>query len=371
MLVIHLDSMGNPALDEPETDRSGQRPAPRLKGPQPLRTLDGSSPIDFLEHGQPSGWRWLLPWAFGVLTLVALVLIVLHFGTIEQFTRLALASRPEWFILACVAQAATYVSASLAWRQVLRRAGYPRRLCSLIPLGIAKLFTDQVVPTGGVSGAILVVKGLTRRGVPTNAAMSVLLVGLVAYFGAYLASVLASLAILWLHGQANAALVIVVAIFVAIVVAIPSGVLWMKQWANRLPTAWLGCLPGTALLLGAIAKAPTDLLRDPVLLAETVTLELAVFVFDALTLWLVFRALGDTPAIWVAFVSFTMASMAATLGPIPLGLGTFEAACVGMLSLLGVAIEAALAATLLLRGLTFWLPMLPGLWLARREIDPG
>jgi len=63
-----------------------------------------------------------------------------------------------------------------------------------------------------------------------------------------------------------------------------------------------------------------------------------------------------------------MVSMAATLGPIPLGLGTFEAACVGMLSLPGVAIETALAATLLQRGLTFWLPMLPGLWLARREI---
>jgi len=52
-----------------------------------------------------------------------------------------------------------------------------------------------------------------------------------------------------------------------------------------------------------------------------------------------------------------MASMVATLGPIPLGLGTFEAGCVGMLSLLGVAIETALAATILLRGLTFWLPM--------------
>jgi uncharacterized protein (TIRG00374 family) len=144
----------------------------------------------------------------------------------------------------------------------------------------------------------------------------------------------------------------------------------MRQWANRVPTIWLRRLPGTALLLRAIAKAPTDLLRDPVLLGETVTFELAVFALDALTLWLVFRALGDTPAIWVPFVSFIMASMAATLGPIPLGLGTFEAACVGMLSMLGVAIEAALAATLLLRGLTFWLPMVPGLWLAKREIVP-
>ena len=311
-----------------------------------------------------------MPWAFGLLTLFALVLVILHFGTLEAFTRLALAARPGWFILACLVQTATYVSASLVWWQVLRRAGYPRRLLTLVPLGVAKLFTDQVVPSGGVSGAILVVRGLTRRGVPTNAAMAVLLVGLVAYFGAYLVSVLASLAILCLHGHANASLFVAVAIFVAIVVAIPSGVLWMRQWANRLPAIWLRRLPGVALLVRAIAKAPTDLLRDPRLLAETVTLELAVFVFDALTLWLVFRALGDTPAIWIAFVSFTMASMAATLGPIPLGLGTFEAACVGMLSLLGIGIEAALAATLLLRGLTFWLPMVPGLWLARRELAP-
>ncbi|MDG0024643.1 hypothetical protein [Trinickia sp. Y13] len=43
-------------------------------------------------------------------------------------------------------------------------------------------------------------------------------------------------------------------------------------------------------------------------------------------------------------------------------------ASVGMLSLLGVSVAAALAATLLLRGMTFWLPMLPGVWLARREI---
>jgi uncharacterized membrane protein YbhN (UPF0104 family) len=40
-----------------------------------------------------------------------------------------------------------------------------------------------------------------------------------------------------------------------------------------------------------------------------------------------------------------------------------------MLSLLGVPAAAGLAATLLLRGFTFWLPMLPGLWLARRELS--
>ena len=50
-------------------------------------------------------------------------------------------------------------------------------------------------------------------------------------------------------------------------VAIPSGVLWMKEWGNRLPARWVRRLPGAALLLKAIAEAPTGLLHDPILLA--------------------------------------------------------------------------------------------------------
>ena len=128
------------------THRSGKKPLLALPGePQHVRAATGSFPINFPEPGQASGWRRLLPWVFGLLTLFALVLVVLHFGTIEEFTRLARAARPEWLFLVCVAQAATYVSASLVWRQALRRAGHPRSLSTLIPLGIAKLFTDQVV----------------------------------------------------------------------------------------------------------------------------------------------------------------------------------------------------------------------------------
>jgi Mg2+-importing ATPase len=36
--------------------------------------------------------------------------------------------------------------------------------------------------------------------------------------------------------------------------------------------------------------------------------------------------------------------------------------------MVGVPVAVALAATLLFRGLSFWLPMLPGLWLAHREL---
>src|SRR5690606_36375042 len=113
---------------------------------------------------------------------------------------------------------------------------------------------------------------------------------------------------------------------------------------------------------------PTDLLRHRGLLAETVALQMTIIVLDALTLWICCRAIGATVDVTVAFAAFVMASVAATIGPVPLGLGTFEAGSVAMLKLLGVPLEAALAATLLTRGLTFWIPMVPGLWLARREI---
>jgi glycosyltransferase 2 family protein len=333
----------------------------------PQRHRAPRSPDRSRNPGQKA-WRTFAPWISGLVTLAAIVLVVVHFGTLEEFVRLVVALRPEWFLLALAAQAATYVSASLSWARTLRRAGHPRPLSLLVPLGIAKLFTDQVVPSSGVSGAILVTRALTRRGVPADAAMAVLLVGLVSYFTAYLLAVITSLVILWLYHHANAALFAVVGVFIVIVVAIPWGVLWMKARGPRLLTRWVGHLPGAAQLLRTIADAPTDLVRDVPLLAQTVSLELAIFVLDALTLWFVLRGLGQDPPLWVAFVSFIMASVAATIGPIPLGLGTFEAACTGMLHMLGVTIEAALTATLVLRGLTFWLPMLPGLYLARREI---
>ena len=312
--------------------------------------------------------RALLSWVVGLLGFIALILAVLHFGSLDRLVELVRSARPAWLLLALLVQATTYVSAALVWRQALRRAGHKRSLRTLVPLGIAKLFTDQVLPSGGISGTLLVVSGLIRRRVPPEVAMAAMLAGLLSYDFAYLIVVLTSAGILWLHSRANLALFVGVGIFVLVTVAIPAAVLSLKRWSDREPITWLRKLPGMSALFQALVEAPTDLLRSPGLLVETAGLQLGIFLLDALTLWLAFCAIGEVPAIWVVFVSFAIASMIATIGPIPVGLGTFEAGSVGMLSFLGVSLEAALAGTLLLRGLTFWLPMLPGIWLARREI---
>ena len=176
----------------------------------------GSRPVDFLEAGQASGWRWLLPWAFGLLTLFALVLVVLHFGTIEEFSRLL--GRPA--LNGCFSRA------SPKQRPMRLQLWCGDRLCGEPGTHDRSARSSPLVSPS--------YSPIRWSQVEASAA-----VGLVAYFAAYLASVLTSLGILWLNDRASAPVFVVVAIFVAIVVAIPSGVLWMKQWANRLPVSWL------------------------------------------------------------------------------------------------------------------------------------
>jgi uncharacterized membrane protein YbhN (UPF0104 family) len=333
-------------------------------------TTQGAGPAGGVPggFGQVSDLRTLLSWLIGLAAFLALILVVLHFGSLEKTLALARSAHPAWLTLALVAQAATYVAAALVWRQTLLKAGHGRSLRTLVPLGIAKLFTDQVLPSGGISGTTLVVSGLIRRRVPSEVAMAAMLVGLVSYDIAYLIVVFASVLILWLYGHASITLFLGAVAFTAVMIAIPAGVLGLRRWGSRPWIAWAAGLLGLSTMFRALAKAPTDLLRSPALLIQTTVLQLAIFLLDAATLWLAFFAIGEVPPFWVVFVGFIIASMAATMGPIPVGLGTFEASSVAVLSLLGVSLEAALAGTLLLRALTFWLPMLPGIWLARREI---
>ncbi len=96
-------------------------------------------------------------------------------------------------------------------------------------------------------------------------------------------------------------------------------------------------------------------------------LQVAIFLLDAGTLWIMLYALGLSVHPAQVFASFMLSTLARTLGPVPGGLGIFEAASVATLKLMGVPIAAGLAATLLLRGFSYWLPMAPGILLVRRQ----
>ncbi|MFN3533012.1 MAG: YbhN family protein [Candidatus Brocadia sp.] len=312
--------------------------------------------------------RRLRVWFLSLIFLAGLVVFVTHFSELEHFAQLLRRAKPLWLIAALHLQSATYFSAAAVWHQTLRYAGVRCSIWSLVPLGVAKLFSDQALPSGGMSGTVFLIASLNRRGIPKPLCMAILLVSLVAYYIAYLLAAFASIALLWFYHDLHAWIVAVTMVFCIVAVAIPAGALWLRRSKKQPLPGVLLRIPGLTALVNAFGDAPGYLLQNPVLFIKTTLLQGTIFLLDAYTLNVMLYAIGQDASFLVVFPSFVVASMVATLGPVPLGLGTFEATCVAMLSMLGITLEAAFTATLLLRGFTLWLPMFPGLWLAKREL---
>src|SRR5581483_3089012 len=241
-----------------------------------------------------SPWKTALSWLSGLLILAGVVAVALHFTELKKLAELAQKAQPAWLLLAVILQAATYFAAAGAWWIVLKRTRQPRRYLDMVPLGLAKLFVDQALPTGGVGGTLLVVSGLHRRGVPKGISMAALLIGMISFYAAYLIAVAFAFAILFLHGALNSLLIAGTGIFVVIALAVPLGVLLVRRWVRVWPLSLLvKLLPALGVLVEAMEEAPAKTMRDPVALGVTGLFQFSVFLLDAATLWTVLHAIGS------------------------------------------------------------------------------
>jgi uncharacterized protein (TIRG00374 family) len=306
-------------------------------------------------------------WLFGAVVLAGLLVFIMHFGAIEVFLTKLRGANPLLLAAALGCQLATYISAAAVWFRVLKRAGSPLPFLSLLRLAFVELFANQAVPTGGLSGSLMVVRGLMRRGVASAVAVTALFIAALSYYAAYFMVGSLAFVLLWHSGDLNAAWRALFIAFAIVVTVLGIGLFWLSQSRDDLiPDAIQHWRP-FAQLARMLNQVRVDMLRDPRLILEVVALQSGVFLLDATTLWCTGRAVGLNIDVGSAFMSFVLASVVATLSPIPLGLGSFEGTCTGLLHLMGGGLEASLAATLILRGLTLWLPMLPGLVMLRRE----
>jgi uncharacterized protein (TIRG00374 family) len=286
---------------------------------------------------------------------------------------MARGATPGWLVAAAVLQAGTYLAQVGMWRRVLVAQDAPLPVADIVPLALAKQFTDQMLPAG-FTGSLLAVRGLNRRGTPWGAAAAAVLVSFVGYYVAYAIAVAGALTALWVRGGLDRAILGAATVFAAVAIAIPTGILWLHRSARRRIPRWLRWMrrvPGASRLRSAIADIPPAAFRNRRLLAETAALALVVFALDTATLSVILRALGGSTDLAAAFTALVLASVTTTIGLTPGGLGTFEAAAVGTLHVFGIPIDRALAAALLLRGFTFWLPILPGALFTRRELGPA
>ena len=309
-------------------------------------------------------------WIVGGAALGALVLAVVHFSEERQLAALLETVQPAWLLAALVIQTATYAAQGDVWRRVMRAGGESVALKELFQHSLTKLFVDQAVPSAGISGSVVVGRALEQRGVSRGTVMAGVVVSTISYHASNVLCLAMALAIVAFTGRLSAVLIVAAALFSLFVAALAVLMLRLAREGHAPKWSRLRRIGPLQRAFTLFEEARSDLVWNRQLLAQATALQMAIVVLDVATVWVLLRGLGASASPLGVFASFVVASLARTLAPVPGGLGVFEAASVGTLSLTGVSLPVALAATLLFRGLSFWLPMLPGLWLSRRVAKP-
>lgn len=306
-----------------------------------------------------------------LIGLVLLAIMVLLARNMTDLTALAATlqrAQTLWLLAALAIQVLTYVCVACGWRAVLEEAGCARPLGRLIPIAVGKLFADQAVPGAGLGGDILLVYRLVALGTPRGAAVAALLLSMLGYYIAFGLLAVLTLGLLWMHHHATPLLTGIMTIFLLVALVIPSLALWLRARDSEPLPYGIEQVQPIARLVHILSEAPGSLIGNRRLIFRVALLNGLVFLLDVVTLLVCLRALGYEAPASTGFIAIMIASVVATIGPIPLGLGSFEASCTAMLSLLGVPLAVALAGTLLLRGFTLWLPLVPGFILARKAL---
>ena len=314
----------------------------------------------------------LLRWLPAILVLVLLAFLASRFVEWKRFPELLERARPAWLLAALALQALKYLVAAGALQRSMTAAGFPVPVPPLAPVILAKLFTDQVTPASGIGGTLVAGKALRNRGLSRGDATAALVVNTLAYYAASATAALIAVATLWERRGFHPAISVVVSLFAIYSVGMPALILWAYHHPPpRLP-GWLSRVPGLDEALRWFREAPAEPLRHRLLLAEAALFQLAVIALDGMTLMVLIGSLGEAMDYPAAFTGFVLATMSGIVSVLPAGIGMFEAGAVGTLRYLGTPLEAAIAATILFRGFTLYLPLLPGSWLARNEMaDAG
>lgn len=307
-----------------------------------------------------------LPWLGGAAACAALVFAVTHLSEEKEFLLLLEKVEPAWLVAAVLLQAGTYVAQGLVWRIVTGFSEHRLSLLRALQLSLAMLFVNQALPSGGISGIALVSGALSRTGMSRSVVASAVLVDQAMYYLAYSLCMAVAFVFAVYHRYLPGWVAVSMLLFVVtglagawFLMALPGSRMQnLKQAMRRLPRI--------SRLLDWVGQADASSFQTRRICLRACACHMTIFVLDAGTIWVAARALGADPTMGGVFSSFLVSSLFRTIGIMPGGLGTFEAASVMSLKSIGLPLSVGLSATLLFRGLSFWVPMIPGLIFSRR-----
>lgn len=304
----------------------------------------------------------------GAVALAGVIAFALHVGDIGEFAQTIVETDPRWLAPALMAQAFAFLTQALVWALVLARRKSPVKRGDLFILSIGKLFADQAVPSAGVSGAVFFVHALTRRGVSAADAFATFIFGASSFILTFIAFAAAALAFTAFSGGAVEDFAVNISDIHYIAIA---GVLFLFIiGALMLASQGKGPLGSGALATAGenVRRAASLIYEERNLFAACLGLQAIARLLDGVTLWIAFQALGGDVPFITSVVAVSLAALAATVAPTPMGLGSFEAGLLAALASQGHDFEASFAGLLIYRGLSLGLPLALGFFIVQREL---
>jgi uncharacterized protein (TIRG00374 family) len=264
-------------------------------------------------------------------------------------------AKPVWVLVAIGFELASCLGYVILFGLVFGRLG--RSLTS--KLSLAELAVNSVVSVSGLAGIALGAWVLRTKGISVEriARRSVLIFVLTS---AVNVSAVALIGIpMWLGllpGSRNALLTLLPA---AAAIATIVGVLALARWARSAVAEkrTRGRLAVALRAIGGGVEEAIEMLRghDPRLLGAV-----AYWLLDNLVLWACFAAFGHAPSFWAVAMAYLVGMLANSI-PVPGGFVAVEGGLVGMLLLFGIRpASAVLAAVVLYRAISLWVPALIG-----------
>lgn len=312
--------------------------------------------------------------------------VVLRIADLSALRSAIVPAAPAWLLAASALAAAFAVTQGALYQGVFAVLGEEVTLGSAVSLALVMAFASLALPGGTASGIAYFVSAARDRGIASSRALLAAFAYYLFEYGALLPVLLIGMAVLRGHRDLAPGALIALVVFYVLALGTATVMVWgvvrpervtqrlieTADWLRRTIRGvgrWLPA-PAVARIVAEVREILVVARRSPSRAARSLLHAALLQVIALGLLDAVFAALGSRLAPAVLIAGYAVGTVFMLVSITPSGAGVVEGAMTVTFTSLGVPLEVAVAATVLFRLYTFWLPMLAG-FLTLRWVRPA
>lgn len=322
-------------------------------------------------------------WFFWLLFAAFVWFIISRRMEAEKLLHTLSQGRWQLVLVAAIIQAVYYIIYAMVYKSAFYSVEVESRLRHLVAVSLAAVFVNTMTPTVGSAGIALFVNDASRRGQSAARATAGTLLVSVVDFCAFVFILTAGLVYLFIKHDLKF-YEITAAIILFLLTSGQASALILGLWQPTLlqrfltllqriinqPALWLKRRPPLAdgwskRNTADFRSAAISIEKHPRRLFHTIVAAFGMHLTSLACLCALFLAFRQPLKFGVMVAGYAMGVLFSSVSIIPQGIGVVEGTMTLVFTSLDVASGAAIIITLAFRGLSLWLPLVPGFMLLR------